>query len=52
MVLGLWFESARATFFLLYYFKRSSRSHAKTGLPGHVDVRVFVCVCFLVMSPF
>ena len=32
MVLWLWFESDRAMFFLFYYFKRASRSHAKTGL--------------------
>ena len=32
MVLGLWFESVRVMFPLFYYFKRASRSHAKTGL--------------------
>ena len=31
MVLGLWFESVRVMFPLFYYFKRASRSHAKTG---------------------
>jgi hypothetical protein len=31
MVLGLWFESVRVMFPFFYYFKRASRSHAKTG---------------------
>ena len=36
MVLGLWFESVRVMFPLFYYFKRASRSHAKTGFFGEV----------------
>ena len=35
MVLGLWFESVRVMFPLFYYFKRASRSHAKTGFRLH-----------------
>ena len=33
LVLGLWFESARAKFIIFQYFKRASHSsHAKTAL--------------------